>query len=252
MPTVTLLEKVYGSFFVKLFEPSFSSLYEGLKVQVKIVGKTDNNWIKVEVSGEDEAVALRLLEQKSGFAPTSIDEVKKFSVLKGRIVVSKRNQENRLLVDFGFSSPHLRGAFVPFHTLKAQIANGKDLSFGQLIDSFCLYENLPIEIKIVNSTEHDGGWIEAEFSEEQLQQFEQWLKDYVDRLIILGAPRSHVENAVEESKHFRDVIRIDSLGLLEHVIVCKLGTDAVGLIPKLGKLLSPAQLASFSPPRIQQ
>ena len=95
-------------------------------------------------------------------------------------------------------------------------------------------------------------WVRAEFSERQLSEFERYLDAYVDRLIIFGAPRSHVENAVKESKHIRDIIGIDSLGLLEHAVVCKLGTDAVGLIPKLGKLLSTAKLASFSPRKIQQ
>ena len=85
-----------------------------------------------------------------------------------------------------------------------------------------------------------------------MSQFARWLHAYIDRLVVFGAPRSHVEHAVKESQHFRDIIRIDSLGLLEHAVVCKLGTDAVGLIPKLGKLLSTAKLAPFSPRKIQQ
>lgn len=252
MPTVTLLEKAYGPFSVGLFEPVFSSLCEGLKVQVKVVGKTDHNWVKVEVSGEDETVALRYLDQKFGLAPTSVGEVKKFSTLKGRVVASERNEENGLQVDIGISSPQFYGAFIPLVTLRAQIADGKNLPHKQIVDSFCLYENLPLEIKIVSNIENEEKWVRAEFSEEQLSQFARWLHAYVDRLIVFGAPRSHVEHAIEESKHVRDIIKIDSLGLLEHAVVCKLGTDAVGLIPKLGKLLSTARLAPFSPRRIQQ
>lgn len=105
MPIVTLLEKAYGPFFVGIFEPVFSSLCEGLKVKVRILGKTDHNWVKVEVSGEDEIVALRLLDQKFGLAPTSIDKVKKFSTIKGRIAASEKNEEDGLQVDIGIPSP---------------------------------------------------------------------------------------------------------------------------------------------------
>jgi len=252
MPIVTLLEKVYGPFFVGIFEPVFSSLCEGLKVQVKVVGKTDHNWVKVEVSGEDKIVALRYLDQKFGLAPTSVDEVKKFSTAKGKIVASEENEENGLQVDIGVSSPQFYGAFIPLETLRAQIADGKNLLYRQIVDSFCLYENLPLEIKVVSNRENEGEWVRAEFSEGQLSQFARWLHAYIDRLIVFGAPRSHVEHAVRESKHIRDIIRIDSLGLLEHAVVCKLGTDAVGLIPKLGRLLSTAKLAPFSPRRIPQ
>jgi hypothetical protein len=252
MQAVTLLEKVYGPFFVGIFEPVFSSLCEGLKVQVRVVGKTDHNWIKVEVSGEDEIVALRFLNQKFGIAPTSVDEVKKFSTVKGRIVASEKNEENGLLVDIGISPPQFHGAFIPLQILGAQIADGKNVPYRQIIDSFCLYENLPLEVKVVSDIDNEEKRVRAEFSERQLSQFAHWLHGYIDRLIIFGAPYSHVENAVKESKHIRDIIKIDALGLLEHAVVCKLGTDAVGLIPKLGKLLSTAKLAPFSPRRIQQ
>lgn len=251
MPIVTLLEKVYGPFFVGLFEPVFSSLCEGLKVQVKVVGKTDRNWIKLEVSGEDENVALRYLNQKFGLAPSSVNEVEKFSTTKGRVVASEKDEDG-LQVDIGISSHQFYGAYIPLQTLRAQIADGKELLYKQIIDFFCLYENLPLEVKIVSDMENEEGWIRAEFSESQLSEFAQWRHAYIDRLIVFGVSRSHVEHAVKESKHIRDIIKINSLGLLEHAVVCKLGTDAVGLIPKLGKSLSTARLAPFSPRKIQQ
>jgi len=52
--------------------------------------------------------------------------------------------------------------------------------------------------------------------------------------------------------HGRDAVRVESLGLLEHALICKLGTDAVGLVPKLGPHMPTAVLAPFSPRRIRQ
>jgi hypothetical protein len=70
--------------------------------------------------------------------------------------------------------------------------------------------------------------------------------------LVLGVPVGSVKHAVEESHHFRDVVKVESLGWLEHMIVCKLGTDAVGLIPAIGRILKGAALASFSPREIKQ
>jgi hypothetical protein len=68
--------------------------------------------------------------------------------------------------------------------------------------------------------------------------------------MVLGSLFSDVEWAVKLSKSYRDIIKIDSLGTLEHVVLCKLGTDAIGLIPKLGRYLAEAVLVPFSPKKI--
>ncbi|MEM3602624.1 MAG: DUF2110 family protein, partial [Candidatus Bathyarchaeia archaeon] len=47
-----------------------------------------------------------------------------------------------------------------------------------------------------------------------------------------------------------DVVGIEQLGLFEHTIICKLGTDAAGLIPKVGKKLTNAALSVVSPKKI--
>ena len=69
---------------------------------------------------------------------------------------------------------------------------------------------------------------------------------------MVGASQNEVETAVERARHFRDIIKIESLGLFEHAVICKLGTDAIGLIPRLGSYLRVASLAPFSPRRIRE
>jgi hypothetical protein len=70
--------------------------------------------------------------------------------------------------------------------------------------------------------------------------------------MVYGANSKEVVNAVERAYHFRDVSQIETLGPLEHALSCKLGTDAVGLVPKLGPHLAAANLAPFSPRKIKQ
>jgi len=252
MPTVTLLEKAYSHFPAEVFEPMLKSFCKGLKVQVKVKGKTAQEWVQAEVNGEDESVALRLLSSKFGFAPNNAENVEKFSVLHGRIVDSGKTAAE-LYVDVGVFAPKVVYAKIPLQSLQSQLADGKKLPLQRLTELFCLLNYMPLHVKIVNIDWHgENEAFSAELSERQLAFFTDWLRSSLDCLVILGASRSDVERAVEASRHFRDVVRIESLGWLEHAIVCKLGTDAVGLIPAIGRFLRTATLAPFSPRKVRQ
>jgi hypothetical protein len=71
MPTIMLLQKVYGFLSPKTFEPLFRSLCRGVRVRLEVVGKTDREWIKIEISGEDEIAALNLLDREMGLVFSS-------------------------------------------------------------------------------------------------------------------------------------------------------------------------------------
>jgi len=251
MPAVTLLEKVYGSLSLKAFEAAFSPLLQGLRIKWKVVGETDRGWVQLEFSGEDETATLHYISQKIGLAPVSIENVKKSSAMRGKIVFLGERKDS-LHVDLGVFSPKICDATVSLQRLQAQLADGKSLPLQRLIELFCLRDNTPLEVKILGDADVHMGLVEAELSELQLSQFVKWVRSNLDRLLVMGAPLSNVERAVKVSRHFRDIIRIESLSLFEHAVLCKLGTDAVGLIPKLGPLLPTAILAPFSPRKIRQ
>ena len=249
MPTVTVLEKRYSSGSPEIFEKLYSSLIRGLEVQLRFYGTTDRGWIQLDVSGKDETAALSLLECEVGLAPASYDAMKKFSVLQGKVVSSK--SEEYLYVDLGLSSPEGYDAVISEKSLRAQLADGKEAPFRSLVELFCLYNNLPLEVKIAGDIEDEGMTVEAGLSEKQLNLFRSWVRSRFDRLIVLGSLFSDVEHAVNLSRHSRDIIKTESLGVLEQVVLCKLGTDAVGLIPKLGRYLKKsAVLVPFSPKKI--
>lgn len=248
MPTVTVLEKLYGSGSPETFETLFSSLMSGLKVQLRFVGTTARGWIQLDVSGEDETAALNLIDQEIGLAPVSLADLQKFSVVRGKVIFSNRSS-NELPVDLGFG-PKACDAVVSKNWLRAQLADGKDIPLHGLVELFCLYENFPLEVKIAKKTGCENKTIEAFLSDEQLSLFRSWVRSRLDRLIILGSLFSDVERAVKLSRHSRDIIKTESLGVLEQVVLCKLGTDAVGLIPKVGRYLKSAVLVPFSPKKI--
>jgi hypothetical protein len=155
-------------------------------------------------------------------------------------------------VDVGLSDSGIYDAFVPLWRLQAQLGDGKKMPLQRLIELFCLFDFMPLSIRIMSDLKHEKGVYEAELSEDQLSRFSGWLNSNLDRLMVFGASRSEVVNAVERAHHFRDVSQIETLGPMEHALLCKLGTDAVGLVPKLGPYLTAADLAPFSPRKIKQ
>jgi hypothetical protein len=249
MPTVTVLEKLYGSGSPETFERLFSGLISGLQVQLRFAGTTDRGWIQLAVSGEDETAALSLINREVGLAPASLDELQKFSVVKGKAVFSNRSKEE-LYVDLGIVSPETCDAALSKKRLHGQLADGKDVPLKMLVELFCLYDNVPLEVKIAEDVGGESRTVEALLSEAQLSLFRSWVCSRFDRLIVLGSPFSDVERAVKLSRHSRDIIKTEPLGVLEQVVLCKLGTDAVGLIPKLGRYLKSAVLVPFSPKKI--
>jgi len=249
MVVLTLLEKVYGKYSTKDFVYTFKSLCEGLNVNLRVLGRAPRGWIKVEVSGEDEKVAVRFFEKEVGLAPVNLERLRKFSVIRGRVLSTKSKLE--LPIDIGVYEPAPLEASIPLKTLQAQLADGKKLALQTIMELYCLYPNFPLEVKIceINKSEES---IKAELAESQLTIFEKWLKMYNERLIVFGTTIEDVKQAVRNEKLGRDIYAIESLGLLEHALICKTGTNAKGLIPKLGPKLPNATLIQFNPPRIHK
>lgn len=250
MPTITVLDKIYGPNSVASFEKYYSDLIEGLEVQLQFKGKNNRGWVQLDVSGNDTQVALNLLEQKIGLAPHSPAELKKFSILKGKIIsLDKKN--NKLHVDLGIIFPESCDATISEENLQAQLADGKQIPIEEIVELFCLFDNVPVEVRLSENVKEKCSTVDAVLSESQISLFQGWVGARFDRLIILGSPLSKVEQAIKWSRVFRDVIKTETLGTLEHVVLCKLGTDAVGLIPKIGRYVkSSVNLVPFSPKKI--
>jgi hypothetical protein len=59
-----------------------------------------------------------------------------------------------------------------------------------------------------------------------------------------------VRLALKKARVNRDAVNIEPLGFFENAVACKLGTDAVGLIPKIGKILRNSTFSVFSPKKV--
>jgi hypothetical protein len=252
MSTLTLLEKLYGgneryalSFFTKLLESETSNL----NLHFEILGKNDRDWIQLILSGEDAPVMVSYLCKTFGLAPLDFNEVHSSRYLRGKVVSSGKVGYG-LYVDIGIDSPKHIDALIPLHKLRQQLAKNNQLSCRKILNLYCLYDNFPLEV-YVTQLNRNLQTIEAEFSEKQVSIFKEWIELDLDRIIILGFTIDQVKKAVYKSGVQRDVAKVEELGLLEHMLVCKLGTNARGLITKLGPLLPRLSLRIFNPNEVR-
>ncbi len=246
MREVVLLQKVSKRSSFREFREAIASLVAGLKVKLMEFDVVDNGWVKVGLSGEDENVAVKLLEKKVGLTPDVAENVDHFNVMRGRVVFSVRPRIE-VFVDVGVYSPKPVYAVIPLRCLQRQLVDGKKFALSRILELFGLSDGVPVEVRILKITEKD---FQAELTERQLEQFERWISSSVDRLIVLGIGMIGAEKAIRKAKIERDILGIESLGLMDCVVVCKLGTDVFGLVPKLGRLLGRASLVCFCPQRI--
>jgi hypothetical protein len=243
MPTMTLPTRVYNNFQLKLVDEKLQCMLKGLKVETKICGVASLGLVQIAISGEDEKAALNYLRGQIGLCPTFLQHVEKFSTVKGYVASLNKKE---LYVDIGIISPFSIDAAIPLKRLQVQLVDGRKMALKKIADLFGFVENLPLNIKIC-SVDKEKSRIEAMLSEKQLALYRSWTKSLLDRLTVLGASFNEIVLASKKTGCNRDVVNIERLGLFENAVVCKLGTDAVGLIPKIGRKLRNANFSIFNP-----
>ena len=98
----------------------------------------------------------------------------------------------------------------------------------------------------------EGLTLTIERPDGQVETFDKWKEEGLDKLLILGAFEEEIESALRRSKHDKDIISIENLGWMENIITCKFNTNAKGLIPAIGKILPKARFEIFSPSFIRK
>ena len=243
-----LQTRIYRDFQLMFVEKKLKAMLEGLDVKVVIRGTHGRGWVEAFVSGQDEKVALRFLRDNVGLCPSSVGEIHRFSVVGG-FVAGRAESRNELRLDVGFVFPSVIDAMIPLRRLQAQLVDGRKMALSTLVDLFSLCENMPVQVRMLR-VDSVAKYLEAELSEKQLEQFTGWVRSMLDRLLVFGCSSDEVRGAVITSELDRDIVGVESLGMFENAIVCKLGTDAVGLVPKIGRVLRNSTLSVFSPRKI--
>ena len=245
MTTLTLLVKASNLGQAKQVDELLKTQFAELDVEVKVLTNTANRWVRVELSGEDEAIAASYVNKEIGTCPTSLENAKRYSVLRG--FVSKVDLgKQELVVDVGIFEPKIVLATVSLACLQAQLLDGRKADLKKIAENYGLVERSPLSIKPISLIAEESEGLQAELSVDQVEKLHAWQKSLLDRLIVLGASKETIENVLERTRLTRDVIDIETLGMFEHALTCKLGTNAAGIVGIVGRYLRNSVFVVFN------
>lgn len=241
MTEITLFVKSFNSGQLRQINDLLQSQFEDLDVKVSVTTNPIYKWVQVSIEGEDEVVATSFARKEIGICPVNIENIEQGGILKGYI--SKVDESRgHILVDVGVFEPKIMQATISIVVLRRQFSASKEAKLKQIAQAYALTEGLPISVKI---TSKEKG-LEAELSEAQVEKLKSWQQSLLDRLIILRANKELVTSTLDRTHLNRDVIDVEQLGFFEFALTCKLGTEARGLISRVGRYMRYAVFEVFS------
>ena len=251
MQKTTLMTKIYGrkQRTFQEFKDEIVSALEDLNVTVSSFMLQEGGFVTVSLTGEDEVVATNYLVSLYG-KMYDLKEIKEGLNVRGYICSSGKVGFG-VFVDIGIKSPYEIDALLPLYNLRKQLVNDKKIPTREIIDNFGLVDNFPLEITI-EEVSIGLKKIKAKFSDGQMEKFNHWIDEGLERLIIIGAFKEEIERVLEKTNHTHDIIEIENLGWMENALSCKFNTSAKGLIPELGRVLPKARFEIFSPSKIKK
>ncbi len=134
--------------------------------------------------------------------------------------------------------------------MRAQLTDGVSKSCREILDENGLVDDFPVAVRVIGV---ENERISVELSDETRELLASWHQLPFDRVVAIGVSGSEAERAVKTAGLWFDVIKIEPLSMFAQCLVCKIGTDAPGVISKLGNRLRGVRLASvraISPVRL--
>jgi len=245
---ITLLQRP-GKVTVKEFgatlEESLSRLRGELSASTRLVGFSANRWANVDIDGEDAEVVTEIISRELGRAQSDLNQIQAQENYYG--IVDRAGSD--LTVDIGIEKPSPLSVRLSLNGLRAQLCDGKPLSSNEIAEAYCIHMGSRLAVRLTR-LERDTGTLEAWLADSQIELFSRWIKSHLDQILVFDCTRPMLEDAIRKANLERDVISVESSTLTTHSVVCKLGTDAIGLIPKLGARLKRSRLEPFLPKRI--
>jgi hypothetical protein len=231
-----------------LFKARIHKLLSGLDVSVQL-GVTSSGFVSAEVQGADSEFFIELIKREMWLAPRNLSEVEVNDNFKAYVTgINKKRQT--LEVEIGPVTANVKSE-VAREALMAQLCDGRDTPIERVTQSYCIHEGVPILVRIT-SIDPERRQIEAWISDDQIVRFEQWRRERFHRIIAIGGLQDELREAVRVSKVERDIIEIEELSFTANSLVCKLGTDAPGIIAKIGRYISSFKLYAFLPERVDK
>jgi hypothetical protein len=215
---------------------------KGLKVEWEY--SLTGQWLQIRAKGDDSDAFINLLKQEQGEAPVSRSIPEKWDIFRGFIAGAGRIGYG-VYVDIGIQDPSPKDALYPLHRMRAQLADGEAKSAREILDMNALVDYVPLTMSVI---EVEDEKISAEMEDKTRDRIVSWRKYPFDRVVVVGADRMRAESVVRASGLQNDIVEVESLSLFVQSLVCKIGTDAPGVIAKIGNRLRGVNLKSFLTP----
>lgn len=152
-----------------------------------------------------------------------------------------------LFVDVGITNP-AKDVLIPVRVLREQLAGGKKLPLRAMVYALGWVEGFPLVVEITAANVKVGK-VEARLAPSEIETFQSSLRERYERVLVVGATRQHVKQAIKQTRHLRDILAVERHGLLAGQVVLKPGTQAPGIIHAIGAQLPEARLGAFRPTR---
>jgi hypothetical protein len=210
-----------------------------------LVGFSDNGWAKIDIEGEDREILQEIISRGLGRTQADLAQIEKQGNYSG--VVNTVGTD--LAVDIGIEKPSPLNVVISSKALRAQLCDGKLLSCKEITEHYCIHTGSKLAIRVTR-LERDSRRLEGWLADSQIELFSDQIASRLERVQVFDCTRQRVEFALRRVNLERDVISVEPNTLTTHSVVCKLGTNAIGLIPKLGSVLRRSVLMPFLPSRI--
>jgi len=230
-------------------EARLRKLASQLEVSVQLEGVTRNGFPTIGVKGRDVEAYTELIRRKLGSAPATRSEIEVNDNFKAYTVGINMTRQT-IEIEIGPISMNFRSE-ITSQALMAQLCDGRSVPIQRITQAYCIQEGVPVHVRVTSiDTElrEIGVWL----SDDQVSQFEEWRRERFHRIIAVGGFQDRIREAIRLSKVERDVIEVDELSLTAHSLVCKLGTEAPGVIAKIGRYVGGLRLYAFLPDRVDR
>jgi len=230
-------------------EARLRKLASDLEVSVEFEGVTKNGFPTIGVKGPDIEAYTELIRRKLGIAPADRSEIEVNDNFKAYARgINTRRQT--IEIEIGPISTRFRSE-ITREALMAQLCDGRSFPVERIAQTYCIQEGVPVHVR-VTSIDTQLKEIEVWVSDDQVSRFEEWRRQRFHRIIAVGGFQDKIREAIRLSKVERDVIEVDELSLTAHSLVCKLGTEAPGVIAKIGRYVGRFRLYAFLPDRVDK
>jgi hypothetical protein len=225
-------------------ESDLGEISSGLHIQIGKIEAGAGGWISIDYDGEDSEVFTEILKSHYGLAPVQFSNMELGDTYRG-FIVNSGEVGYGLYLDLGILSPQRVDGLYPLHRMRAQLADGWGQSLRQIARRFCLHDGLPLKVRIEGF--ENAGKVTLALTDRQESYFKDWERYPFDRLVVLGSTINSVHRAIERTGLAKDIVRVERLSLASTILICKLGTQAPGVISELGPHLAATKLYSYIP-----